>query len=449
MAFLRKAMLCACAACALSLQLQSRDANAEPQNGWWWNPNESGRGYFLEMTGGVMYLAGYFYADDGRATWLSSGGPVTDLYLYKGMLQSYRNGQSVFGAYRLPDTIVDVGPVTVSFTDDSHGTITWPGGTIPIERDIFGDISNADETAFQPKTGWWWNPAESGSGYSVEIQGGSAFVVAFMYDESGNPVWYFAAGPMPTPTHFESDWLEFSGGQTLTGAYRPPATPRNLGRLTIDFAATDDATITFTDNATAKQVVKRLRSSRAGPQLTGPTWTDSQVWPAFTCNATQKFTIVDGAFSETQTYNYTLYFRHLARPYDFFLEAKSYVDYAYDSEDTDTECKKTGRRNGINTLTGQLRVEPTLNYHGRVWDNIGSSLTIQETCTDSPPYFLPQVIFIDFSLGSNQTYVQNPRPYEPTAPATGLPPPWMKAKNSLLLPDGSTSEWEWDCIAGI
>ena len=132
MAILRVAASRAIVVCTLFLA--SAHAIAEPQNGWWWNPNESGRGYFIEMTGGVLYLAGYFYDSDGRATWMSAGGAVTDLYSISGTLQSYRNGQSVFGAYRRPDAAVDVGPITIMFKDDSHGTMTWPGGTVPIER---------------------------------------------------------------------------------------------------------------------------------------------------------------------------------------------------------------------------------------------------------------------------------------------------------------------------
>lgn len=148
--------------------------------------------------------------------------------MYQGTLQSYRNGQSVFGAYRAPDGAVDVGPVTVKFSDDTHGTITWPGGVIPIQREIFGSL---EPLPCKPETEWWWNPAESGSGYSVEVQGENAFVVAFMYNEAGDPVWYFTAGPMSSPTHFEGDWLQFSGGQTLAGAYRsPPVTVRDSPR---------------------------------------------------------------------------------------------------------------------------------------------------------------------------------------------------------------------------
>lgn len=83
MAFVRKLLRCACVVCALYAGVVA----AEPENGWWWNPNESGRGYFIEMRGGTLYISGYFYEGDGRATWMTSGGPVTDLYLYKGTLQ--------------------------------------------------------------------------------------------------------------------------------------------------------------------------------------------------------------------------------------------------------------------------------------------------------------------------------------------------------------------------
>src|SRR5438132_1006943 len=82
-----------------------------------------------------------------------------------------------------------------------------------------------------PQGGWWWNPAESGRGYSVEVQGNHLFVVAFMYNEAGKPVWYYSAGPLSTPTHYEGQWLQFAGGQTTGGPYRPPAAPTTVGKL--------------------------------------------------------------------------------------------------------------------------------------------------------------------------------------------------------------------------
>ena len=34
------------------------------------------------MKGTQLFVAGYFYADDGRATWAVSGGTITDLNNY-------------------------------------------------------------------------------------------------------------------------------------------------------------------------------------------------------------------------------------------------------------------------------------------------------------------------------------------------------------------------------
>jgi hypothetical protein len=268
-------------ACArgLACLLFATAACAEPENGWWWNPNESGRGFFIEMRGGSLYVGGYFYEADGRATWSTSGGPVVDPYLYSGTLQSYRGGQTLFGDYRAPAAAVDVGPVTIRFDDDTHGAITWPGGTIPIQREIFDE----KVATFQPRTGWWWNPAQSGRGFSVEVQGNSAFIVAFMYDDAGNPVWYFSAGPMSSPTHFESDWLQFSNGQTMSGPYHAPGNPQKVGRLAVDFTAKDSATLTFTglEAANAAKGAPKVIVV-AQPQLPAQTVSNSnERWPYY------------------------------------------------------------------------------------------------------------------------------------------------------------------------
>ena len=221
--------------------VQAGLAHAAPEAGWWWNPNESGRGFFVESQNGIIYLAGYLYESDGRATWLVAGGPNADPYTYSGRLLAYGKGQTLFGDYQPPAAPTDAGAVALSFTDDTHGTLTWPGGTIAIERQRFG----ATGAVFQPDSGWWWNADESGRGYSVEVQGESLFVVAFMYDDAGNPVWHYSAGRMATPTTYQGPWLQFAGGQTMTGAYHPPGVPTPIGQLGVEFTALDEATLTI------------------------------------------------------------------------------------------------------------------------------------------------------------------------------------------------------------
>jgi len=224
--------------------LQVGLAMAAPEVGWWWNPDESGRGFFIESQGGILYMAAYVYADDGRARWLVAGGPNADPYHFSGRLSEYHGGQTLLGPYVAPAAPVDAGAISIDFADDRHGTISWPGGTVSIQREIF----DTGQAVFQPQSGWWWNPAESGSGYSIEVQGGNLFLVGFMYDGAGNPVWYFSAGPMKTPAAYSGSLLRFADGQTVTGPYRPPTPPTTIGTLAVSFAAEDAATLTFTGN---------------------------------------------------------------------------------------------------------------------------------------------------------------------------------------------------------
>jgi hypothetical protein len=245
--------------------LAAGPARAAPEVGWWWNPNESGRGFFVESQNGIIYLAGYFYEPDGRATWVVAGGPNADPYNYQGRLLSYSNGQTLVGDYKPPSPPTDAGPVSISFSDDTHGTIVWPGGTIPIVRQVFG----TGETEFESHNGWWWNDEESGRGYSVERQGDKLFIVGFMYDGAGKPVWYYSAGAMTSPTSYAGLWLQFSGGQTLLGPYQPPAAPVVAGQLSLNFTATNEAIIDIDDGqaATGSGYQKRATKRKLKPQF--------------------------------------------------------------------------------------------------------------------------------------------------------------------------------------
>ena len=47
--------------------------------------------------------------------------------------------------------------------------------------------------AFTPESGLWWNAAESGSGYAIEIQNDVLTVLAFTYHADGKSVFYSSA----------------------------------------------------------------------------------------------------------------------------------------------------------------------------------------------------------------------------------------------------------------
>jgi hypothetical protein len=240
-----------------AMLLQPMLAAAAPQAGWWGNPAEPGRGFFIESQDGITFLGAYLYDADGHATWLVSGGPSDDPYSYTGQLFTFGKGQTLFGDYVLPRDPVAAGTVAVTFSDDTHATLTWPGGTVAIERTIFGGTG----AVFQPFTGWWWNADESGSGYSLEVQGSSLFIVGFMYDDGGRPVWYLSSGPMSSETTYSGAVLLFANGQTMGGSYRPPGTPVTVATLDIEFTATNDAIFTFTESSGASAA--RFKAGRS------------------------------------------------------------------------------------------------------------------------------------------------------------------------------------------
>lgn len=230
---------------AFLFALASPLAQAIPQNGWWWNPAESGRGFFLEVQGPRMFLSGYFYAEDGRAKWLVSNDPMPDPNAYDGRLLAFANGQTLGGNYRAPGAATDAGPISLRFSDSTHGTLTWAGGTVPITRQPF---AHGTTPSLQPKTGWWWNPDESGRGFSVEVQGDHMFLAAYMYDAGGNPVWYVADALMESPSVFRGALYQFANGQTLTGAYRAPGAPVAIGNIRMEFSAANRAVVTLSDD---------------------------------------------------------------------------------------------------------------------------------------------------------------------------------------------------------
>lgn len=111
----------------------------QPESGWWWNPQESGRGFVMEVQNGTMFFAGYLYASDGSSEWYVAQGPYNhSSSRFQGDLLLFRGGQCMLCTYRAPTLAPSPGQLTVTFSSPVAGTLTWPGGTIPITRSIYG-----------------------------------------------------------------------------------------------------------------------------------------------------------------------------------------------------------------------------------------------------------------------------------------------------------------------
>jgi hypothetical protein len=101
-----------------------------------------------------------------------------------------------------------------------------------------------------PETGWWWNPAEGGRGYSLEVSGNRIFFASFLYDVSGQSTWYVAAGPTALDgSVFNSRLLGVKNGQTLAGAYRAPDPTVDEGAITLAFSDSSHGTLVWPGGA--------------------------------------------------------------------------------------------------------------------------------------------------------------------------------------------------------
>src|SRR5688572_28850224 len=99
-------------------------------------------------------------------------------------------------------------------------------------------------SAILPESGWYWNPAQSGRGFNIEIQDNLLFVAAFGYDTAGQPDWWVAGGPMQSDRSFTARASRVTGGQCFGCPYTVPSLT-DAGPLTITFSDEGHATVVF------------------------------------------------------------------------------------------------------------------------------------------------------------------------------------------------------------
>ena len=83
--------------------------------------------------------------------------------------------------------------MTISFSGND-AAVQLPGGRrIAATRFDFGGLVTPQKN-HQPETGWYWNPAEGGRGYALEVQNDKLFMAMFHYNDDGSPTWNVVEG---------------------------------------------------------------------------------------------------------------------------------------------------------------------------------------------------------------------------------------------------------------
>lgn len=164
-------------------------SNGQFQNNWWWNDQESGTGYFVEVQGNKAFIASFMYDDEGQPVWYASLAELNEAKQLSGPLDTYRNGQSLRGTYRAP--VVQPGAAGVKryeFSGDARGTMILPNGLpVPIQRFIFDAKAAFNKT---PVT-------QVGADISTTV-GETVYLSGEASDPDGDPLtysWHYLNAP--------------------------------------------------------------------------------------------------------------------------------------------------------------------------------------------------------------------------------------------------------------
>lgn len=227
-----------------ALKLAHPQARAVPEAGWWWNPNESGTGYSLEIQGNRLFMAAFTYAPDGRAVWHVAAGKLTQEGLFSSDITEYTGGQTLSGPYQQARVKHSLLPMQLECETPVTCTLSLADRKVEISRFRY---DTTEQPARPPETGWWWNAEESGRGFFLEVQGNTISLAGYMYDLLGQAVWYTATG---TAADFRAGttWSEYANGQTLTGTYQAAQLKNSaVGPLKLVFTSPQKAVLTLPD----------------------------------------------------------------------------------------------------------------------------------------------------------------------------------------------------------
>ena len=120
--------------------------------------------------------------------------------------------------------------------------------TVNYARSVDGVLDHQESATFNvsfgviPVVGMWWNPVESGSGYSIDVKHDVLVMTVFSYIEAGSPQWYLFFGPLVNNTA-TGKLLKFAGGQCISCNYQLPMASGDDGSATVTFTSPTTATL--------------------------------------------------------------------------------------------------------------------------------------------------------------------------------------------------------------
>jgi len=102
-----------------------------PRTGHWFNSNESGSGYNIDIQDGTLVVTIFSYKTTGDSEWYISSGPMAaGQSIFTGTLLAVRGGQCISCTYVAPSSTISSGSITINFTSETSATVSLPGGRV-------------------------------------------------------------------------------------------------------------------------------------------------------------------------------------------------------------------------------------------------------------------------------------------------------------------------------
>ncbi len=120
-----------------ALLFSSNSFSFHPVDGWWYNPDESGRGFNIEIQDDEMFISAFHYRENGEPVWWVANGRYNDnTGQMTGEFLELKNGQCPGCPYNgFPDIVEGAGsPVTLEFDSAITASLNWDGESIPLVR---------------------------------------------------------------------------------------------------------------------------------------------------------------------------------------------------------------------------------------------------------------------------------------------------------------------------
>lgn len=122
--------------------LNSPPSGNQPQNGWWWDPAQNGKGYFIETQAGMSFIAAYSYwptsATETKPWWyaVESVFDPSANKLLSTNVSIFNGGQTIGEPYKAPTATQVSSTFDLSVGSTSTGLLTIEDGGVVYNAQI-------------------------------------------------------------------------------------------------------------------------------------------------------------------------------------------------------------------------------------------------------------------------------------------------------------------------